>query len=211
MNKSTLTPHILEEVATYYSSKLETFGQTPEGVDWNGEESQNHRFDQLLKIVDPSKPFTLNDLGCGFGSMFEYINGQYKDFKYTGLDISSSMIEAAQERFGEHSHAEFIAACKPSAVANYTIASGIFNVRQDRKNDEWLDYILEMLDVINEYSMEGFSFNCLTKYSDAEYMRDYLYYADPCMIFDHCKIKYSRQVALLHDYGLYEFTILVRK
>ena len=43
-----------------------------------------------------------------------------------------------------------------------------------------------------------------------ERMRPDLYYADPCRLFDHCKRRYSRHVALLHDYGLYEFTILVR-
>ena len=48
-------------------------------------------------------------------------------------------------------------------------------------------------------------------YSDPERMRAHLYYADPCRLFDHCKRRYSRHVALLHDYGLYEFTILVRK
>jgi hypothetical protein len=42
-------------------------------------------------------------------------------------------------------------------------------------------------------------------------MRNYLYYADPCALFDLCKRRYSKHVALLHDYGLYEFTILVRK
>ena len=57
----------------------------------------------------------------------------------------------------------------------------------------------------------GFAFNCLTSYSDAHKMRDYLYYADPCALFDLCKRRYSRYVALLHDYKLYEFTILVRK
>jgi hypothetical protein len=42
-------------------------------------------------------------------------------------------------------------------------------------------------------------------------MRDDLYYADPRVIFDHCKRSFSRWVALLHDYGLYEFTIIVRR
>ena len=57
----------------------------------------------------------------------------------------------------------------------------------------------------------GFSFNCLTKYSDDTKMKDYLFYADPCQLFDYCKRNFSKQVALLHDYGLYEFTIIVRK
>ena len=29
--------------------------------------------------------------------------------------------------------------------------------------------------------------------------------------FDFCKRNFSRNVALLHDYGLYDFTIIVRK
>ncbi|MNE88029.1 hypothetical protein D3C80_1852890 [compost metagenome] len=64
---------------------------------------------------------------------------------------------------------------------------------------------------MNACSRKGFSFNCLTSYSDLEYMRDYLYYGDPCFYFDYCKRAFSGQVALLHDYGLYEFTLLVRK
>ena len=44
-----------------------------------------------------------------------------------------------------------------------------------------------------------------------ERMRDDLHYGDPCSLFDHCKRAFSKQVALLHDYGLYEFTIRVRK
>jgi hypothetical protein len=50
----------------------------------------------------------------------------------------------------------------------------------------------------------------LTSYSDPEHMVDRLFYGDPCFYFDWCKRNLSRNVALLHDYGLYEFTILVR-
>jgi hypothetical protein len=57
----------------------------------------------------------------------------------------------------------------------------------------------------------GFAFNMLTSYSDADRMRSDLHYGDPCRFFDYCKRTYSKQVALLHDYGLYEFTVLVRK
>jgi hypothetical protein len=67
------------------------------------------------------------------------------------------------------------------------------------------------LDVLDRASIRGFAFNSLTAYSDADRMRPHLYYPDPCELFDLCKRRYSRNVALLHDYGLYEFTILVRK
>ena len=96
-------------------------------------------------------------------------------------------------------------------MADYGLASGIFNVRLGRSDAEWFDYLQATLDVLDRTSSLGFAFNCLTSYSDEDKKRDYLYYADPCQLFDLCKRRYSRQVALLHDYGLYEFTILVRK
>ncbi|MCB0334746.1 MAG: hypothetical protein KDD62_00530, partial [Bdellovibrionales bacterium] len=83
--------------------------------------------------------------------------------------------------------------------------------RLETNCDQWSEYVEGLLDKMNAICTKGFSFNMLTSYSDKEYMRDYLYYADPCHIFDLCKRKYSRNVALLHDYGLYEFTVLVRK
>jgi hypothetical protein len=38
-----------------------------------------------------------------------------------------------------------------------------------------------------------------------------LYYADPFMFFDFCKRNISPYVSLLHDYPLFEWTLLVRK
>ncbi len=93
----------------------------------------------------------------------------------------------------------------------YIIASGIFNVKLNHNETEWLHYILSTLEVMNKKSTKGFSFNLLAKYSDKEYMRDDLYYADPLFLFDFCKRNFSKNVALLHDYNLYEFTILVKK
>jgi hypothetical protein len=130
---------------------------------------------------------------------------------YLGVDISEDMARSARSRHASVANARFITASEPDAVADYGLASGIFNVRQGRSDAEWLDYLETTLDVLDRTSRHGFAFNCLTSYSDEDKKRDYLYYADPSRLFDRCKRRYSRQVALLHDYGLYEFTILVRK
>jgi len=95
--------------------------------------------------------------------------------------------------------------------SDYIVASGIFNVKNEIIESEWLYYILSTIEIMNKKSKKGFAFNVLTKYSDKEYMKNYLYYADPLFLFDYCKRNFSRNVALLHDYDLYEFTILVRK
>lgn len=203
---------LLGEVASYYSDKLAEHGETPRGVDWNGEESQTVRFVQLCKLVAPeSENFSLNDLGCGYGALFNFLLKRYPLFSYHGLDVSEEMICAAVSRSLEHPNAQFMVASEPDVICDYGVASGIFNVRLKRTDSEWYEYLQATLDVLDRTSRRGFSFNCLTSYSDEDKKRDYLYYADPCQLFDFCKRRYSRQVALLHDYGLYEFTILVRK
>lgn len=202
---------LLVEVAEYYSSKLAEHGETPRGVDWNGEESQALRFEQLSKVIDKQNYFSVNDLGCGYGALYDFLNQRYESFLYSGIDVSESMVSAAKQRYRNKSEVSFVVSNEPEKTADYGIASGIFNVRMDRSDDEWKSYFEATLELLDRTSRLGFSFNGLTSYSDADKMRDYLYYADPCMLFDLCKRRYSRNVALLHDYGLYEFTILVRK
>jgi SAM-dependent methyltransferase len=202
---------LLSEVATYYSEKLAKYGQNPRGVDWNGEESQMLRFEQLCKVINKQYPFSVNDLGCGYGACYDFLTQNFALFSYSGIDVSKEMIQAAQQRYRDHANVRFVLSGEPDQVADYGIASGIFNVRLERSDEEWQSYIEATLNMLDKTSRVGFAFNCLTCYSDADKMRDYLYYADPCVLFDFCKRRYSRNVALLHDYGLYEFTILVRK
>jgi SAM-dependent methyltransferase len=202
---------LLSEVATYYSAKLAEHGETARGVDWNGEESQTTRFAQLCKMIDTPGPFSINDLGCGYGALYDYLAKEHTSFFYAGVDVSDGMVQAATQRYQGNAQARFILGSEPDQVADYGVASGIFNVRMGRSDDEWRSYLEATLDVLDRTSRVGFALNCLTSYSDKDKMREYLYYADPCVLFDLCKRRYSRQVALLHDYGLYEFTIHVRK
>lgn len=202
---------LLAGVGRYYSDKVRTFGPTARGVDWNSPESQELRFEQLLKVCDLSKPFSINDYGCGYGALAEYMTRKGCAFRYCGFDISEDMLSKAIELHREHSQCKFVREDSDLALMDYTVASGIFNVRLGTGDSEWMDYVTHALGRLSELSGKGFAFNMLTKYSDPERMRPDLYYADPGRVFDLCKVRFSRQVALLHDYGLYEFTVIVRK
>ncbi len=203
---------VLGEIAEYYSGKIVRHGQTPEGVDWNGAESQELRFEQLCRAVnDPAQPFSASDLGCGYGAMLDYLSPRFSIESYLGVDVSRAMVDAARERHKAHPAARFLFGDRPDKTCDYCFASGIFNVRQDRTDEDWIEFMKGVIDILDSSSSKGFAFNCLTSYSDTEYMKGYLYYADPLFWFDYCKSRYARNVALLHDYGLYEFTLLVRK
>lgn len=200
-----------QNINNYYTNKIQTHGATPKGVDWNGEESQFVRFEQLSKIISQDS-FSINDIGCGYGKYFEFLQNNFTSFSYCGFDLSQEMIKNANDLYGSRGGVFMqVDSLENISKADYSIASGIFSVKMEHSESEWLSYILATLEQMNEKSIRGFSFNMLTKYSDKEYMRDDLYYADPLFIFDYCKRNFSKEVALLHDYGLYEFTMLVRK
>jgi SAM-dependent methyltransferase len=200
----------MKKVEEYYSDKITRFGPIPAGADWNSRESQYIRFNQLSKIIDQPASFSILDYGCGYGELYTYLSNKYNNFKYTGFDISPQMIEAAKAK-NELIKDNFTNNFENIEKSDYVIASGVFSVKLDTPAEEWKQYVLDNLQKINDLNESAFSFNITTIYSDKEHMRDHLFYADPLFFFDYCKKNFSKYVAVLHDYPLYEFTILVRK
>jgi len=201
----------LSPVERYYSDKLAQYGAQPQGVDWNGPEGQTRRFEQLCKLLPAEGGFSVADVGCGYAALLDYLTGRFEGFDYVGLDISDAMIAAAAQLHPQAHNARYVVGTRPEQAVDFAVASGIFNVKLKADQASWHAYIVETLESMNGFTTRGFSFNCLTGYSDADRMRGDLYYADPCELFDLCKRRFARNVALLHDYDLYEFTIVVRK
>lgn len=203
----------IEKYKAYFTEKIETYGAVPKGVDYNGAEAQEVRFEQLIKMVDPSKEFSIIDYGCGYGAMFDYL--QKKDWKFTyyGFDMIEKMAAAGKESHKDFPNAHFSHIESDLPVADYLTAGSIFNNKFEANHDDWQAMVSTTLQRMNVLCSKGFSFNMLTKYSDEDRMsqRPDLFFGDPLYFFDFCKRNFSRNVALLHDYNLYDFTILVRK
>ncbi len=197
----------------YYKKNLAAYGQGAKGVGWKDEEAQQVRFQQLIKVIHTPDPFSFNDLGCGVGDLLPFMRSNFKSCDYRGYDVMDEMIEAARGQSKEKTSGRFykINSAKELIDADYTVASGIFNLRFSTLVADWKHYILETLDDMNEHSEKGFAFNALSIYSDEEFRKAELYYADPLWLFDYTKKKFSKNVSLLHDYNQYDFTILVKK
>lgn len=200
-----------EEIKSFYEKNLSQFGPSAQGVGWKNDEAQTIRFQQLAKLfIRPE--FSLNDLGCGVGDFVAFAGERLSGCLYRGYDVMEEMVGAARQKYGRFSNVSFhmIENAGAMEMADYTIASGIFNIRFDKDDASWLQYILDTLRIMHSRSTAGFAFNILTKYSDKDFMKAELYYADPSFLFDFCKRNFSKNVALLHDYNQYDFTIIVR-
>jgi SAM-dependent methyltransferase len=194
----------------YYAAKLREHGPTPRGVDWNDERSQRIRFELLLELLTGSaEPFSLNDYGCGYGALLDSLAAHHSRFVYTGYDVSPEMIAEARQRYAGEGRTRFTGERADLEQADFTVASGLFNVKQDAPDETWLEYVLGTIDELVRLSSRGIAFNALTAHADPERRRADLFYADPAAMLDHCLRRYSRDVVLRHDYELYEFTVIV--
>jgi SAM-dependent methyltransferase len=202
--------HLIHQVRQYYEGKLADHGATARGVDWNSEESQSLRFRELARLFETDTSGAVLDDGCGYGAMAAYLRQNGHAGPYLGYDVSERMIEAARERYGTLPLCRFVSRRDAVEPASYTVASGIFNVKQNATDDEWRTYVFQTIEDLRRLSTRGFAFNALTSYADPDRKRPDLYYADPLELFDHCKRHVSRFVSLLHDTPLYEFTLIVR-
>lgn len=203
-------PQDLDQIKSYFDKRIQEHGATSRGVDWNSDDSQQARFDQLLKLFR-SDSFSILDYGCSYGALAAYLARKGLDADYYGFDIVESAIEAARKLHADAPRRTFFSDKAQLPVCDYVVSSGIFNYRGEVPDPEWTEHILSTLHEFDKLSTKGFASNFLTSYSDAEKMRPHLYYADPLFLFDYCKRNFSRNVAILHDYEIYDFTLIVRK
>jgi SAM-dependent methyltransferase len=199
-------------IAAYYSSRLGQFGTTPLGVDWTCQATQEMRFVQLLKLCDFTSAVSLNDLGCGYGALIAFLDRRHAGgaIDYLGIDVSQAMVRRARRLWRGRSNTSFAHGHAGSRMADYSIASGIFNVEQDQPRHEWETFVATSLDNLYETSRRGFAVNFM-KQSTAGSGRNGLYYTDNTHWARYCATKFAATAEVHEGYGLKEFTLIVRR
>lgn len=199
-------------VEGYYSRKLAKFGPTPLGVDWSCVPTQELRFVQLLRACDFSAPFSLNDLGCGYGALLAFLGKRHAAARidYAGFDISAAMIAQARRHWARRDDANFEVGHLPARVADYSVASGIFNVKLGHTTQAWEALVRATLLDLRETSRRAFCVNFLSLGDSAKGQESALYHADAQQWLDYCESALNARTELRTGYGMREFTLLAR-
>jgi SAM-dependent methyltransferase len=204
----------LGEVEALYSGNIRKHGFDSRSVGWRDDASHRLRFDKLVQGLIPEQAgesFTVNDVGSGYGAMFRYLDERFprRLSHYFGYEISDAMIEACRAFVPNDDRLEILKTNTPERSADYSFVCGTFNVKFRASDEEWDEYVKDMIQRLARQSVRGFAFNLLTSYVD--WKEPHLFYANPMHYFDFCKRNVSRKVALLHDYPLVEWTMVVVK
>lgn len=195
----------------HYEPLLSEHGAGALGVGWNSQRAQEVRFDQLARVLHGSRtPFSVLDYGCGTGDLLGWLRNRGISCSYTGFDISDRMVREASAAHSAVDRATFTSAQHELSPADFVLASGIFNLRFGSGDEEWHDYVVRTVDQLRRLALGGLAFNLLSSHSDPARKQAGLHYADPAWWLDHCLQRFSTRTAVLHDYDLWDFTVVVR-
>jgi hypothetical protein len=130
---------------------------------------------------------------------------------YLGIDLSTAMIRRANRLWQSKNRARFVVDDTSPRIADYSVASGIFNVKLDQPIDGWESFITKTLIDMWAFSRYGFAVNFMAPCSPGDSPQPSLYRspAEPWIRF--CEQELGLSVELLTAYGLREFTLLVRR
>ena len=84
-----------ETVVPFFDRHVRHHGTHINSLGWFSKESQYTRFDVIATYL-PKSPFSVLDVGCGFGDFFHYCQINEIPADYTGVDISTEMIHRAK-------------------------------------------------------------------------------------------------------------------
>lgn len=183
----------------------------PQGADWRCEATQQLRFVQLLKLCNRAGIYSLNDVGCGYGALLAFLARRRRlaHVDYFGIDIAPAMIEAARRRWPRHAH-RFAVGRVAERVADYSVASGIFNVRLDMPLRLWESFVAQTLLDLRQTSRHGFAVNFMRPLPPGIPSPRQLYRARPGFWEVHCEAEFGATVEVISAYGMHEETLLVR-
>jgi SAM-dependent methyltransferase len=212
-NKKLNLPHLLKPVAQSYEWSIKKYGPNHRAAAWRDAKRQQRRFNIFIGLIaydTDRKNISINDLGCGYGAMFDSFKElpQFSNGTYFGYDISKSMINTAKVEIKD-SRAQFILNHEATKTADYSFVSGTYNMKMAANDDEWQAYIKDSIIQLWSKTDISLGFNMLNVQSPLREAT--LYYADPTYYMEFCQKYLKAKVRIVDLLHPNEFVIFIRK
>jgi SAM-dependent methyltransferase len=203
---------VYRRTAGYYGAKVREYGATPLGADWRCEPTQLLRFVQLLRLCAGTHAYSLDDLGCGYGALLHFLGRRrmLRRVDYLGIDLSPDMIDSARRARPRHAH-RFVVGTRSPRRADYSVASGIFNVRLDVPLVLWESFVRQTLRELFASSRYGLAVNFMEPVTAGLRSPPELYRPGAQRWVDYLENELGLRVEPVRGYGLREVTLLARR
>ena len=211
--KSLIHKILNKEISNIYNKRFNTFNNTPKGVFWNSKLSQDLRLNIILdKILQNAKSdeFSIADIGCGYGRLYEIIRERKLDGKvqYHGFDINQKIISFCKNNI-DFENIKFSISALPLNETDYVVMSGTYNLTPTNNISLWEDYIIKNLTNNWKFVRKAMIFNCLIK--EKRKIEKKLYYTELSWIKKICEENFSNPEIIKHQLLKNDITIILKK
>ena len=202
-----------KQISNIYNERFDNYNNTPKGVFWNSKLSQDLRLniilDKILKI-EISEDFSIADIGCGYGRLYEVIKERGLDGKvqYNGFDINQKLINFCQNN-KDFENVEFAISALPFKNTDYIIMSGTYNLTPTNNIAMWEDYVIKNLTSNWKLVKKAMIFNCLIK--EKKEINKSLYYTELSWIKRICEDNFGKIQIFKNQLLKNDITVVIKK
>ena len=211
--KSLIHKILNKEITNIYNKRFDTFNNTPKGVFWNSKLSQDLRLNIILdKILQNAKSdeFSIADIGCGYGRLYEIIKDRNLDRKaqYYGFDVNKKFIQFCKNN-KDFENVKFEISAYPLKDTDFVVMSGTYNLTPTNNISLWEDYIIKNLTNNWKFVGKAMIFNCLLK--DKKTINKSLYYTELTWIKKICEKNFCNPEIIKHNLLKDDITVILKK
>ncbi len=177
-----------------YTDRLIKYGNSPQGLFWKNSFTQIHRFELIITALNKYsnlKKFTICDIGCGYGKLFEFLKNKFKNstFHYQGCDLNNKLIDYCTKNYSDKD-CKFYKRSSPKGIVDFSVMSGTFNLSVTDDIKMWEKYILKNLNCIWKQTNKIMAFNLLNQ--NERKIKQGLYYTNKIWIKNICEQNFGK-------------------
>jgi SAM-dependent methyltransferase len=201
-------------IVRHYEECLAKHGATPRGADWPNGADLATRFGVMLEVLtEAGERPALLDLGCGPGFALDYLTATdaVDRVRYHGIDLSNAMIDAARARWPMHEFScrDILKSPLPDQSIDVVIMNGVLTERVTLSVEVMTGLAQSLVSAAFRVARIGIAFNVMNRHVD--WQRDDLFHWPFDALADFLKREVSPNYEFRADYGLYEYTCIVRR
>ena len=198
-----MDPQQRQRIIARHSDSLLRYGYSANALYWSSTDIQTLRF-QVLSEIGIEDGASVLDVGCGFGDLAAYLQGQELTIDYQGIDLSPHLIDKGKEIYPrlDLRQGDLFDLDPPPRAYDYLLLSGALN---EPLADEGA-YARRVIERMYESCRRGVAFNLLDRRNEWVARRFDLQSFDPGEIIAFCQTLGAR-CHLRDDYLDNDFTV----
>ena len=202
----------LIKIKKIFENDLNLYGNSLKGVGWKNPKDAKKRYEVMYKLFSNDKSQKkILDFGCGLSHFYSFLKEKkVKKFEYIGMDISEKMISLSKKKFPKNNYIceDIIANSRSIPRVDYIIINGLFTQKGHYSKKKMLLFIKQIISYLYKKTNKAIAFNFMSPYVD--WKNDKNFYLDLNSLLNELK-KVSKNFKIIHNYGLYEYTLYMYK